>query len=142
MYHKPYIPFCLYLGGHHVCVKVPFIFIDFCIFGAHALARSTSSCHVPKTRVSLPKTNFKFQISNTHPRGAGKRTGDRRPPRNGRPARPGRPSGPRRNRGRMMTVKAEDDGMEGEQLMMAAKDAVEGRDVRGGKAVMIRNLKS
>ena len=41
-----------------------------------------------------------------------------------------------------MTVKAEDDGMEGEQLMMAAKDAVEGRDVRGGEAIVIRNLKS
>ena len=41
-----------------------------------------------------------------------------------------------------MTVKAEDDGMDGEQPMMAAKDAVEGRDVRGGVAIVIRNLKS
>ena len=124
-------------------VVLPFIFIDFCIFlGTRA---SALNFKLPRPQDQSVSAQDKFKFKNAHPRGARGGEANGRPKTNekrSRPARPGRPSGPRQNWGRTMTVKAEDDGMDGEQPMMAAKDAVEGRDVRGGEAIVIRNLKS
>ena len=107
----------------------------------HFLSTGASALNfkLPRPQDQSVSAQDKFQFSNFKctPARGGEANGRPKTTRNGRPARPGRPSGPRRNRGRTMTVKAEDDGMDGEQPMMAAKDAVEGRDVRGGEAIMI-----